>query len=104
MQRTFNYTGLPGNRAQDQAVTESMGPILDRTTEHLGAADTAIIVMRRVLMRLARRLADGTEPEMVRYPERFQTTPMNVTTEEGDFQQLWDAHERELKTAFSPRA
>jgi hypothetical protein len=55
-------------------------------------------------MRLARRLADGTEPEMVRYPERFQTTPMNVTTEEGDFQHLWDAHERELKAAFSPRA
>ena len=30
MQRTHNYTGLPGNRAQDQAVTESMGAIFDR--------------------------------------------------------------------------
>ena len=65
MQRTHNYTGLPGNRAQDQAVTESMGTIMDRTTEHLGAADTAVIVMRRVMMRMARRLQEGIEPDMV---------------------------------------
>ncbi len=103
MQRTHNYTGLPGNRAQDQAVTESMGTIMDRTTEHLGAADTAVIVMRRVLMRLARRLQDGLEPEMVSHPDRFQTTPMNVTTEQGDFQELWDAHEREFKAALAAR-
>ena len=103
MQRTHNYTGLPGNRAQDQAVTESMGTIMDRTTEHLGAADTAVIVMRRVLMRLARRLQDGLEPEMVSHPDRFQTIPMNVTTEQGDFQELWDAHEREFKAALAAR-
>src|SRR5688572_20879415 len=59
MQRTHNYTGLPGNRTQDQAVTESMGTIMDRTTEHLGAADTAVIVMRRVMLRMARRLQEG---------------------------------------------
>jgi len=103
MQRTHNYTGLPGNRAQDQAVTESMGPVVDRTNEHLGAADTAIIVMRRVLMRMARRLQDGHEPDLVRHPERFQTTPMNVTTPEGDFQALWDSHEREFRDALAAR-
>jgi phenylpropionate dioxygenase-like ring-hydroxylating dioxygenase large terminal subunit len=104
MQRTMNYTGLPGNRAQDQAVTESMGPIMDRTTEHLGAADTAIIVMRRTLMRMARRLAEGVEPDMVRDPQRFRTTPMNVTTDESDFQRLWDVHEREFRAAVAARA
>jgi len=104
MQRTHNYTGLPGNRAQDQAVTESMGTIMDRANEHLGAADTAIIVMRRVLMRMAKRLQEGTEPEMVQHPDRFQTTPMNVTTDEGDFHKLWDAHEREFKNALAGRA
>jgi phthalate 4,5-dioxygenase oxygenase subunit len=103
MQRTFNYTGLPGNRAQDQAVTESMGPIVNRSKEHLGAADTAVIVMRRVMMRMARRLQEGIEPEMVWHPERFQTTPMNVTTAEGDFQQLWDTHEQEFKNAIAAR-
>ena len=104
MQRTHNFTGLPGNRAQDQAVTESMGTIMNRANEHLGAADTAIIVMRRVMMRMARRLHEGIEPEMVRYPDRFQTTPMNVTTDEGDFHKLWDAHEREFKNALAGRA
>jgi phthalate 4,5-dioxygenase oxygenase subunit len=103
MQRTHNYTGLPGNRAQDQAVTESMGTIMDRTNEHLGAADTAVIVMRRVLMRMALRLQDGIEPDMVSHPDRFQTTPMNVTSAQGDFQELWDAHEREFKTALAAR-
>jgi phthalate 4,5-dioxygenase len=101
MQRTHNYTGLPGNRAQDQAVTESMGPIFDRTAERLGAADTAIIVMRRVLMRMARRLQEGIEPDLVGHPEVFRTTPMDVTTAEKDFQRLWDTHEREFKMALS---
>jgi phenylpropionate dioxygenase-like ring-hydroxylating dioxygenase large terminal subunit len=104
MQRTHNFTGLPGNRAQDQAVTESMGALMNRANEHLGAADTAIIVMRRVLMRMAKRLQEGTEPELVQHPERFQTTPMNVTTDEGDFHTLWDAHEREFKNALAGRA
>jgi phenylpropionate dioxygenase-like ring-hydroxylating dioxygenase large terminal subunit len=101
MQRTYNYTGLPGNRAQDQAVTESMGAVMDRTTEHLGAADTAIIVMRRMLMRMARRLQEGSEPEIVAHPERFITQPMNVTTPESDFERLWDVHEREFKSSLS---
>jgi phthalate 4,5-dioxygenase len=103
MQRTFNYTGLPGNRAQDQAVTESMGPIVNRTQEHLGAADTAIIVMRRLLIAMARRLEAGVEPEIVSQPERFHTQPMNLTTAEGDFQSLWDVHEREFKAALALR-
>jgi hypothetical protein len=97
MQRTHNFTGLPGNRTQDQAVTESMGTVVDRSKEHLGAADAAIIVMRRYLMRMARRLQEGLEPELPRHPEWFCTQPMNVTTYEGDFQKLWDAHEADYK-------
>src|SRR5438094_817282 len=56
MQRDVNFTGLPGNRTQDAAVTESMGTIYDRGREHLGTSDTAIIFMRRYLLRLARDL------------------------------------------------
>jgi phthalate 4,5-dioxygenase len=103
MQRTHNYTGLPGNRTQDQAVTESMGAIFDRRKEHLGAADSAIIVMRRYLMRMARRLQDGIEPELVRHPRSFQTTPMAVTTDEADFQRLWEAHEQEYRNELAQR-
>src|SRR5262249_24447649 len=43
MQRTVNFTGLPTNRVQDAAMTDSMGPIVDRSDEHLGTSDVAII-------------------------------------------------------------
>ena len=43
-------------------VTESMGPIYDRTGEHLGTTDKAIIRMRRLLIKAARDLAKGIEP------------------------------------------
>jgi hypothetical protein len=52
---------------------------------------------------MARHLQEGVEPDMVAHPERFQTTPMNVTTDQGDFQVLWDAHERDFKTALGAR-
>ena len=47
---------------QDMAVTESMGTVYDRSHEHLGTTDGAIIRMRRVLIDAARALANGTEP------------------------------------------
>jgi phthalate 4,5-dioxygenase len=40
-------------------VTESMGPIYDRSQERLGTSDKAIIRMRRLLMAAAKSVADG---------------------------------------------
>src|SRR3989304_5512233 len=51
-----------GALPQDQAMTESMGPIYDRTKEHLGTTDQAIIYMRRLLINAAKELAGGGEP------------------------------------------
>jgi hypothetical protein len=39
-----------------------MGPIVDRTREHLGSADSAVIALRRVLIKGARDLEDGDPP------------------------------------------
>jgi hypothetical protein len=61
-QRTVNYTGIEGTNTQDFAVQESMGPIYDRTQEHLGSADTAIIQMRRLLLEAANDVAAGRDP------------------------------------------
>ena len=47
---------------QDYALTETMGPIYDRTTEHLYAADAAIIRVRQMLATMARNLREGIEP------------------------------------------
>ena len=57
-----SFTGIYGLGAQDTAMQESMGPILDRTIEHLGAADGAIIGLRRGLLKALKDLDDGLEP------------------------------------------
>ena len=62
MQRNFNYTGILGTGQQDMAVTESMGSIYDRSHEHLGTSDRAIIRLRRQLIDAAKDLANGIEP------------------------------------------
>jgi phthalate 4,5-dioxygenase oxygenase subunit len=65
-QRVNNYTGISGGAIpQDQAVTESMGTIYDRTAEHLGTSDRAIIRMRRMLIEAARNLEQGIDPPAV---------------------------------------
>jgi hypothetical protein len=61
-QRTNSYSGIQGIAQQDMAVTESMGRIMDRTHEHLGTSDKAIIRARRMLIDAARALAAGVEP------------------------------------------
>ncbi|MBV9503841.1 MAG: Rieske 2Fe-2S domain-containing protein [Acidobacteriia bacterium] len=61
-QRNHSMTGIHGFAAQDQAIQESMGPIVDRTRERLGTSDTAIIAMRRLLLQQMRALRDDQEP------------------------------------------
>mgnify|MGYP001544863038 CR=1 FL=1 len=63
VQKRVSFTGIAGVRAQDAMVTESAGPIVDRSREHLGTSDIAIVRMRRRLMAEARALASsGTLP------------------------------------------
>ena len=61
-QRTQSFTGIPGIHQQDQAVTESMGPIYDRTQEHLGSSDAMVIRTRRRVINAARALRDNATP------------------------------------------
>jgi hypothetical protein len=49
--RAGNWSGIVGVNPQDFAVAEGMGPILDRSREHLGATDVAIIRYRRACSR-----------------------------------------------------
>jgi phthalate 4,5-dioxygenase len=56
------YSGIEGIHLQDQAVTESMGPILDRTFEHLAASDQMVARTRRRLLTAARALRDRRVP------------------------------------------
>jgi phthalate 4,5-dioxygenase len=74
VQRNETFSGIPNNmgRAQDAAMTDSMGAIVDRTEEHLGTTDTAIIRMRRRLIQGAKELEQGIEPYAAGHPEVYR--------------------------------
>jgi phenylpropionate dioxygenase-like ring-hydroxylating dioxygenase large terminal subunit len=57
-----SMSGIDGIVTQDHAVNESQGPIVNRSKEHLGASDAAIVGMRRLLLRAARDVVQGIEP------------------------------------------
>ncbi|HWW47122.1 MAG TPA: aromatic ring-hydroxylating dioxygenase subunit alpha [Xanthobacteraceae bacterium] len=62
-QATETYTGMGADiNVHDQWAVESMGPIQDRTREHLGQSDKAIIQYRRILRQEIQRVADGEKP------------------------------------------
>jgi phenylpropionate dioxygenase-like ring-hydroxylating dioxygenase large terminal subunit len=50
---------------QDASIQESMGPIQDRTREHLVSSDNAIILARRRLRNLALGVARGAAPDAI---------------------------------------
>jgi len=66
MQKTVNFTGIAGVNTQDFAVQEGMGPIVDRSREHLGTSDKAIIAMRQLLLEATDAVANGQAPRGVR--------------------------------------
>lgn len=64
------YSGIDGIHLQDQAVTESMGPIVDHRFEHLAPSDQMITRTRRRLLCAAHDLKDtGAPPPGVDDPE-----------------------------------
>jgi hypothetical protein len=68
-----SYSGIPGIRQQDMAVTESMGPIFDRSSEHLGTTDALIIRTRRRMINAARALEEqGIVPPGVDNPDVYR--------------------------------
>jgi len=57
------YSGVEGIAMQDASLQESMGPIVDRTKEHLVPTDRGIILARRRLQQAALALRDeGVTP------------------------------------------
>ena len=54
-----SFTGLKGFGTQDCAIQESMGPIVDRSCEHLLLGDAAIIKLRQLLLQALRDHEEG---------------------------------------------
>jgi phthalate 4,5-dioxygenase len=81
--RTRMFCGIPGFGVQDQAIQESQGDIVDRTVEHLGTSDAAIIQVRRRLMSAARALRDHGTPAPGRDPRSFHVRSTSVVLAPG---------------------
>jgi len=62
MQRKENFSGIVGVNTQDRAVQELQGRIADRTREHLGPADKAIIIARQALLQAIKAVQAGGNP------------------------------------------
>jgi len=57
------YSGIDtGVQTQDMAAVETMGPISDRSKEHLGASDIGIIRWREALVESVKEFIAGSEP------------------------------------------
>jgi len=65
-QEHATYTGMGTDiNVHDQWACESMGPIQDRTREHLGQSDKAITAYRRILRGAIEAAGNGGKPLMV---------------------------------------
>src|SRR5258705_611064 len=85
LQKELNI-GIPflGN-LQDRAMTETMGPIYDRTQEHLGTTDAMVIFVRRRLIEAARALRDeGAVPANVDDGDLFRVRPASALLPERE--------------------
>jgi len=70
-QMTRTYLGMGENdiNVHDQWACESMGPIQDRTREHLGTSDKAIMANRRTLLQAIDDVAAGKLPPGLAHAE-----------------------------------
>jgi len=96
------YSGIDSIHLQDQAVTESMGAILDHTFEHLAPSDQMITRTRRRLLMAARALRDKrVRPPGVENVEVFRDARGGYFV--SDDRSGWqDAYAEQLAVASRP--
>ena len=87
-QKTISFTGIVGINTQDFALQEGMGgsgpgPICDRTGEHLGSSDKAIIAMRNLLLEATRDVEAGKRPRGADPKDHSQTRPFDTLVSPG---------------------
>ena len=79
-QRNYSFTGIKSIPAQDFAVTERQygRSVSDRSREHLVSSDTAIIQVRRRLMRSVRQLMEGQDPPEAKNGGAFRVRSLDL--------------------------
>ena len=83
------FSGVDGIGMQDASLQESMGPIQDRTKEHLVSTDNGIIMARHRLLKAAKALMEkgttppATDPEHHRVRSAAMVLPVGVAFNEA---------------------
>jgi phenylpropionate dioxygenase-like ring-hydroxylating dioxygenase large terminal subunit len=101
-QRRVNYSGIQGIETQDRAMTEGMGEVCDRSQEHLGTSDLAVIAARRLLERLAVNLQRGIAPGASQLADQFGARPLDVVAPQANLGDLLAQHADEVRMAALP--
>jgi phthalate 4,5-dioxygenase len=84
LQRTEKFCGIPEFWAQDAGLQEGMGPIYDRSKEHLGTTDLGIIRTRQRWLDAARVLRDhGETPPGALDPSAYRVRAAAMLLPEG---------------------
>lgn len=95
----LNFSGIEGAAIQDRAVQESMGPICDRTEEHLGTSDKAVIFYRRLILRNLKAMAEGkplpSQDPALDYQQRTASWYMPADQPWQEVLRYQDEYERE---------
>ncbi len=95
LMRSSNFTGMGDSfQVHDAFATESMGPIQDRTQEHLATSDRIIVQARRLIQEAIKDTEAGKEPlHVIRDPARQDCTNIVVTSEviskDVPYKDLW---------------
>jgi phthalate 4,5-dioxygenase oxygenase subunit len=88
VQKYETFTGIRGINKQDRAIQESMGPIVDRSREHLGPADRAIIQARRLLLEALKTVQEGGVPRGIAPDYYALRAGQGMVSADTDWRQL----------------
>jgi phthalate 4,5-dioxygenase len=93
VQRKHTFTGITDFLNHDACATETMGPVYDRTREHLGVSDKAVIGVRKRILDAVRAFQRGEEPpHLIKDPAENCTSHIDTIGEviptDGD----WHRH------------
>jgi phthalate 4,5-dioxygenase len=96
------FSGIDGIHLQDQAITESMGPITDHASEHLAPSDQMITRTRRCLLMAARALRDkGVAPPGVENADVYRDARSGYFVS-NDANPWREVYTKQLATSLRP--
>lgn len=103
-QRTQTYIGVGFDiNTHDTWAIEGPGPIQDRTKEHLGTTDKAIIMARQMLLKAAYDIQEGTEPPAVVFdPDKNQfddALAIDTTAPTETWREVWKTQHAKRRAA-----